>query len=31
VRANRGPWAITFWYLDRGAVQSISLSSIAVE
>jgi hypothetical protein len=31
VRENRGPWAITLWYLDRGSVQSISLSSIAVE
>ncbi len=31
VRGNRGPWAITLWYLDRGSVQSISLSSIAVE
>ena len=30
-RANRGPWAITLWYLDRGSVQSISLSSVAVE
>jgi hypothetical protein len=31
VRANRGPWAITLFYLDRGSVQSISLSSIAVQ
>ena len=31
VEANRGPWAITFFYLDRGSVQSISLSSIAVQ
>ncbi len=31
VRTNRGPWAITFWYLDRGSVQSISLSSVAVQ
>ena len=31
VRANRGPWAITLWYLDRGSVQSISLSSVAVQ
>ena len=31
VRANRGPWAITFWYLDRGSVQSISLSSVALQ
>ncbi len=31
VRSNRGPWAVTFWYLDRGSVQSISLSSVAVQ
>ena len=31
VRGNRGPWAITLWYLDRGSVQSISLSSVAVQ
>ena len=31
VRGNRGPWAITLWFLDRGSVQSISLSSVAVE
>ena len=31
VRANRGPWAITFWYLDRGSVQSIVLSSVEVQ
>jgi hypothetical protein len=31
VRANRGPWAITFWYLDRGSVQSIVLSSVATQ
>jgi Protein of unknown function (DUF3383) len=31
VRANRGPWGITLWYLDRGSVQSISLSSIALQ
>ncbi len=31
VRASRGPWAITFWYLDNGSVQSISLSSVAVQ
>ena len=30
VRVNRGPWAITLWYLDRGSVQSISLSTVAV-
>jgi hypothetical protein len=31
VRANRGPWAITLWYLDRGSAQSFSLSSIALQ
>lgn len=31
VRASRGPWAITLWYLDNGACQSLSLSSIAVQ
>jgi hypothetical protein len=31
VRQSRGPWAITFWYNDRGSVQSIALSSVAVE
>lgn len=31
VRLNRGPWAITFWYLDRGSVQSFSVSSVAVQ
>jgi hypothetical protein len=31
VRATRGPWPITFWYLDRGSVQSISLSSVAIQ
>jgi hypothetical protein len=31
VRANRGPWAITLWYLDRGSVQSFQISSIAVQ
>lgn len=30
-RASRGPWRITLWYLDRGSVQSISLSSVAVQ
>ena len=29
-RQNRGPWNITFWYLDRGSVQSLNLSSLAV-
>lgn len=31
VRANRGPWAVTLFYLDRGSCQSISLSSVAVQ
>lgn len=31
VRTTRGPWPITFWYLDNGAVQSIDLSSVAVQ
>jgi hypothetical protein len=31
VRANRGPWQITFWYLDRGSVQSFSLTSVEVQ
>lgn len=31
VRASRGPWLITLWYLDRGSVQSISLNSVAVQ
>lgn len=31
VRAARGSPPCTFWYLDRGSVQAISLSSIAVE
>lgn len=31
VRSNRGPWEITLWYLDRGSVQSINLSSVAVQ
>jgi hypothetical protein len=31
VRVNRGPWAITLWYLDRGAVQSIALNTVTVQ
>jgi hypothetical protein len=31
VRAARGPLNGTFWYLDRGSVQSIDLGSIAVQ
>jgi hypothetical protein len=30
VRQNRGPWAITFFYCDAGAVQSFSLSTVAL-
>jgi hypothetical protein len=29
-RAARGPWNITFWYCDGGAVQKINLNSNAV-
>lgn len=31
VRAARGPWPITFWYIDQGAVQKINLSSVLVQ
>ena len=31
VRAARGPLAVKFWYLDRGSVQSINVSSVAVQ
>lgn len=31
VRANRGPWQITLWYLDRGSAQSFNLSSVALQ
>ena len=31
VQAARGPWPITFFYVDRQAVQSIDLSSILVQ
>jgi len=31
VRATRGPWPITFYYLDRGSVQSIDLASVAIQ
>lgn len=30
VRQNRGPWQIVFYYLDAGAAQSFSLSSVAL-
>lgn len=31
VRAARGPWFIQFFYLDRGSVQSITMSSVLVQ
>lgn len=31
VRASRGSPPCTFWYLDRGSVQSINLASVAVQ
>ena len=31
VRAARGPWPLTFWFLDRGSVQSLDLSSVLVQ
>ena len=31
VQAARGPWAITFYYIDRNSVQSINLSSVLVQ
>jgi Protein of unknown function (DUF3383) len=31
IRASRGPWAITFFYLDRGSVQSLTIASVAVQ
>ena len=31
VRTNRGPWQVTLFYLDRGSVQSINLSSVALQ
>jgi len=31
VRANRGPWALTFFYVDSGSVQSIVLSTVALQ
>ena len=31
VRKTRGPWNITLFYLDRGSVQSINLSSVLVQ
>ena len=31
VRQNRGPWQITFFYVDQGSVQSIELSTVALQ
>jgi hypothetical protein len=31
VRANRGPWQVVFYYVDSGSVQSISLSTVALQ
>lgn len=31
VRAARGPQQVNLWYLDRGSVQSITVSSVAVQ
>ena len=31
VQAARGPWDITFWWIDRESVQSINLSSVLVQ
>jgi hypothetical protein len=30
VRSNRGPWQVVFFYTDAGAVQSITLSTVAL-
>jgi hypothetical protein len=30
IRAARGPWNITFWYTDAGAVQQINANSVAL-
>ena len=31
VQAARGPWPMTFYYIDRNSVQSIDLSSVLVQ
>jgi hypothetical protein len=31
VQAARGPWPMTFWYIDRNSVQWINLSSVLVQ
>lgn len=31
VQAARGPWPLTFWYIDRNSVQSLDLSSVLVQ
>jgi hypothetical protein len=30
IRQNRGPWQVVFYYTDAGAVQSLTLSTIAI-
>jgi hypothetical protein len=30
VRQNRGPWQVVFLYCDAGAVQALTLSTIAI-
>ena len=30
IQAVRGPWSITFWYIDRESVQQINLSSVLI-
>ncbi len=31
VRANRGPWLVTFYYIDEGSVQAINLATVALQ
>jgi hypothetical protein len=31
VRANRGPWQVVLFYVDAGSVQSIALSTVALQ
>jgi hypothetical protein len=31
VRENRGPWQVVFYYTDAGAVQSLTISTVALE
>ena len=30
IQVARGPWPITFWYIDRNSVQQINLSSVLI-